>query len=160
MKRILGIVAFGIVSLGLAISLSFGIGIVTNQRASAADFVCPEPTGLFGIDPCGRYYYSCDVGVPPMQMTCTEGTVFNQLTPTAGLCDYPFVMSQCGGSDAEFTCPAEDGVFPAGDCKQFFYNCAGGQAWQTNCPPTTVFEETGPGTGNCQYPFDVQVCES
>ena len=156
MKRILSIIVFAIISLSLAIGLNFGMDLATNQRVSAADFVCPKPAGLFATEPCGTAYYSCDVGVPPTPMSCTEGTVFNQLTPTSGLCDYPFVMSQCNESVAEFTCPAEDGLFPAGECKQFFYSCGGGKAWQTNCPPTTVFDAT---KGRCAYPSDVTACE-
>jgi hypothetical protein len=132
----------------------------TAQNKDDSGFQCPEETGLFAAtEDCGLSYYSCDFGVPTIQY-CGEETVFNQVTPNSGFCDYPFVMAQCNDHEInDFVCPADDGLFPAGECMNHFFNCSGGKAYEVYCPGTTIFNPTAPGEGECNYLEMLPVCQ-
>jgi hypothetical protein len=154
MKKIISFIVLSVLSLSLV------IGLITVQGATAQDdgssgFQCPEETGLFAAETCGLSYYSCDFGVPTIQY-CGEETVFNQVTPNSGFCDYPFVMAQC--YDQDFVCPMDNGLFSAGVCQNNFYNCTEGTAYEVYCPGTTIFEESALGEGKCNYPELIPAC--
>lgn len=120
---------------------------------------CPDP-GLLAWPHATHcdHYTRCENGTVTEEV-CPNGLLFSEKGGIYDFCDYNWRVDCAGvkpGPIPSPDCPWQFGVFPSGNCIQYF-KCQFGVANLTDCGPGLAYDDL---THSCNWPDLVDGCDS